>query len=172
MTGQTQRIEYVDLAKGFCILLVVIYHIGVFVPDTKFPGTVVCQHFRMPLYFFLSGLFFKPYEGFCRLSGNSFLRRKVNKLLVPFLFFYLTTSVALPYVLHELLGVSGNSLFRFDSNLSGWARLYQPLLDEDYFNDSSWFLLCLFFVNAIFYAVYWLANQVAQGGKAVALIGI
>ena len=39
--------------------------------------------FRMPLYFILSGLFFKEYEVFW-----GFLKRKTNKLLIPFIFWY------------------------------------------------------------------------------------
>ena len=49
---------------------------------------MVGNTFRMPLYYFLSGLFFKPYNGFF-----NFAIRKANKLLIPFFFFYFCTGV-------------------------------------------------------------------------------
>ncbi len=54
---QTDRIEWIDLAKGICIILVVMLHARV---DIGFS----LSHFRMPLYFVLSGLFFKTYGNF------------------------------------------------------------------------------------------------------------
>ena len=80
-----QRIQYIDLAKGFCILLVVASHILAFY-RTQLPYDSVLKCFRMPLYFFLSGVFFKQYENF-----GGFVKRKINKLLIPFLFFYIPT---------------------------------------------------------------------------------
>lgn len=53
----TQRIDFIDLAKGVCIFLVVIGHCGV---PIDIPGFEIV---RMPLYFILSGLFFKEYGG-------------------------------------------------------------------------------------------------------------
>ena len=87
------RIEFIDLAKGFCILLVVFHHLQS-TTETHFLIDQYTMACRMPLYFFLSGLFFKPYENF-----KGFLLRKTNKLLIPFLFFYLTVSVLIPDIL-------------------------------------------------------------------------
>lgn len=78
-----KRIDFVDLTKGICIILVVMAHIdGAF---AKFDESSMISCFRMPLYFFISGIFFKSYEGFA-----GFLIRKINKLLIPFTFFYIT----------------------------------------------------------------------------------
>ena len=88
-----QRIEYIDLAKGFCIVLVVLVHIAAFY-TYQLPGGDFFKAFRMPLYFFLSGCFFKAYRGF-----SDFAKRKVNKLLIPYLFWYVLTSVGVPHVL-------------------------------------------------------------------------
>ena len=54
----TKRIEFIDLAKGICIILVVMGHCGV---SHDIPGY---EMVRMPLYFILSGLSFKDYGGF------------------------------------------------------------------------------------------------------------
>lgn len=57
MAVTKQRIDFIDLAKGVCILLVVLGHIGI---PISLPGM---NSMRMPLYFILSGLFFKDYGG-------------------------------------------------------------------------------------------------------------
>lgn len=68
-----ERIKFIDLAKGFCIILVVLNHICVL---TGFKTVIDVQlaSFRMPLYYILSGLFFKEYNGFF-----DFIIRKTNK---------------------------------------------------------------------------------------------
>ena len=56
-TTQKKRIEYIDLMKGVCITLVVLLHViwtfNIDIVDN------VLSNIRMPLYFFLSGLFSK-----------------------------------------------------------------------------------------------------------------
>lgn len=135
----TKRIEYIDLAKGFCIILVVLYHVLQHL-HVKSEYVYLISTFRMPLYFFLSGLFFKEYEG---LLG--FLIRKTNKLFIPFCFFYIITSYLLPNILHlcgftvspkEVLGIQG---------------LWSFIVIEKLYNGPLWFLWCLFMINILFY---------------------
>ena len=125
MKEASKRIEWIDLAKGICIFLVVFQHVSVAL-DIDYPLKTQFTSFRMPLYFILSGLFFKQYEGFI-----GFLKRKTNKLLIPFLFFLLTTSV-IPFAVinHE------SSLKLFFTDMNG------PV-----YNFAIWFLLCLFEIN-------------------------
>ena len=76
-----KRIEYIDLAKGICILLVVLDHIsgyGYF-SNGNYPMNDIFEQTRMPLYFILSGLFFKDYPGGIR----EFLLRKFNRIMCP-----------------------------------------------------------------------------------------
>lgn len=57
-----KRIEFIDLAKGICILLVVMIHTGV---NEFVPGIYAA---KVPMFFVLSGLFFsKSYDrgGIC-----------------------------------------------------------------------------------------------------------
>ena len=78
MQTDKKRIEYIDLAKGVCILLVVFAHIH---PDlTRYSWGVFFDSFRMPLYFFLSGIFFKRYSGI-----QEFAIKKVNNLSFSFM---------------------------------------------------------------------------------------
>ena len=83
-----KRIVFVDLAKGICICLVVLLHVY---GESAGSAFEIMNMFRMPLYFVLSGLFFKPYSGFI-----SFTKKKVNKLLIPFLITYLIICVPIP----------------------------------------------------------------------------
>ena len=125
------RIEFIDLAKGICIILVVMVHSDV---ECHLPNF---QALRMPLYFVLSGLFFRDYGGFFNLT-----ERKINKLLTPFVFFY---------VLSFFLSWIGMTLFT-DKGLS-LSRLWDPLFSKALVNGALWFLLCLFWCNLIYYFI-------------------
>ena len=92
--NQHRRIDFVDLTKGVCIILVVMAHIGGAFDQLDKHSMLSC--FRMPLYFFISGIFFKPYEG---LYG--FIIRKTNKLIIPFIFFYVSAFL-LKYIVWKI----------------------------------------------------------------------
>lgn len=141
MMSNKQRIDWIDLAKGICIALVVYNH----TPKPMgfdYTADVIAGSFRMPLYFVLSGLFFKQYEG---MMG--FVKRKLNKLLIPFVFFMLFTSLV-PSL------VRGTSL----SNYFHDFYYYRDIA----LNEPIWFLLCLFEVNVMFYAIQWCARAVSR----------
>lgn len=132
-----KRIVFIDLAKGICITLVVLYHVF---GDLSGDIINMMTLFRMPLYFVLSGLFFKPYNGFF-----SFFKKKVNKLLIPFLlcliFFNIPTSVII-----DIVNEKYTTFFDFI-----WEDGYRPNLG---INKAIWFLLCLFLINLLFYTIF------------------
>lgn len=102
--------------------------------------------FRMPLYFILSGLFFKEYGGF-----KDFTKRKINKLLVPFFFFYILFSWALPICLDLADGVlTGTKLLKYSY---GW-------LSGKFYNQATWFLEALFFTNILFYIIIYYSKKI------------
>jgi len=73
-----KRIEYIDIARGIGILLVVLGHndfgyISLF-------GYKLIYSFHMPLFFFLSGFFFNP-----NLTFIPFLKKRFHGLLKPYL---------------------------------------------------------------------------------------
>ena len=103
-----KRIEFIDLAKGVCILLVIMMHTDV---NVDFPGL---RGMRMPLYFILSGLFFKDYGGF--------------------LFFYLAS-----YSIFYLIGWLSPDIIK--SKATGISDLFTQ---RQLFNGPIWFLLALF----------------------------
>lgn len=146
MSGTKQRIEYIDLAKGICILLVVWMHVSENVFCLTGRGiesslTSYCTSFRMPLYFFLSGLFFKAYGG-----GWNFVIKKLNRLLIPFASFFIL-SWLVSWVLCEF-GLSGDKTFK------GFYSLLAFYTEEPMRDGPIWFLLCLFEVNLMCYAIY------------------
>ncbi len=74
-----KRIEYIDIARGIGILLVVLAH-----NDFGFIsqyGYEVIYSFHMPLFFFLSGYFVKT-----DISFLEFFKKRFHSLLKPFLF--------------------------------------------------------------------------------------
>lgn len=74
----SNRVKHVDIAKGISIFLVALFHsdvMGLF-PSLTEPLSMV----RMPLFFFISGVFFSYRKDF-----NSFTKRKADSLLKPYL---------------------------------------------------------------------------------------
>ena len=139
------RIEYIDLAKGICIFLVVLDHIaneGYFSAG-DYPLNEIFEQTRMPLYFILSGLFFKDYEGGIR----EFLLRKTNRILVPYLFFIILLRAVTWLV---------RNYTNFASTGADIAAIWGPL----------WFLRCLFFMNVIFAATYYAIRRVIKNKLA------
>lgn len=126
-----QRVDFVDLAKGICIFLVVIAHCKV---PVKIPGLEIV---RIPLYFVLAGLFYKDYGGFKEL-----LLKKTNRILVPFLFFYL-----IAYIPFYLLKYFSPQLLITDA-----GGILDLFINRQFFNGPIWFLLALFWCN-IYYAL-------------------
>ncbi len=127
-----QRVEFIDLAKGMCILLVVMGHCKI---ANNVPGFEIV---RMPFYFIISGLFFKTYGYFF-----SFFIKKTNRIAIPF-FFFMVTSIILDYV------------FAIMSNdPSGMPNLYRILFGlEDLVNIPIWFLAALFWSGIFMYLVF------------------
>lgn len=71
MSGK--RVDYIDYLKGLSIIWVVWYH-------TVHPWFVDFS-FRMPLFFLASGIFFKI------VDIKTYIQKKTNQLLIPFIFF-------------------------------------------------------------------------------------
>ena len=141
-----KRIEYFDLMKGVCIVLVAISHcyesIGVRIGNEHLWSML--EHLRMPLYFFLSGMFFKEYSCFI-----DFVVRKFNKLVVPFLFFILVTAV-----LYLACGKLVCNIDAFYHHVTWFLKFW----------GYMWFLRSLFYANILYYIYVKLV-----GNRAVAV---
>lgn len=147
-----KRIEWIDTAKGLCITLVVLNHILLYqgfpslYPQSYSTCNIFLSSFRMPLYFFLSGVFFKTYGG-----GFNFIKKKINKILIPFIFWY-------------MMGIIIISLFVGEGIFICYITNKYILLDFFYndchsTNGPIWFLLCLFEVNLLFCSIHLLIKK-------------
>lgn len=139
MAAEKQRLAYVDFMKGMCILFIVAFHID----NDIYPHRVdlMLQSFRIPLYYFLSGVFFKHYDGFF-----DFLRRKFNNIIVPYVFFMVLTCV-----------VHCAAHYVFAADWMGewtWKSFLDPFCTRYYhYNTPLWFLISLFEVNVAYYVI-------------------
>ena len=131
--NMTKRVEFIDLAKGICIILIILGHTGI---QVDYPGLTAL---RTPLYFTLSGLFFKDYGGFGKM-----LIRKTNRILIPFLFFYIAS-----YAVFYIVNIVKPGLIKTDA-----TGILDCFTQNQYFNGPIWFLLALFWSNIIFYCIH------------------
>ena len=78
VTVAVQRVGYLDIAKGIGIILVVMGH-NDFALISPFAHKFIYS-FHMPMFFFMSGMFFKP-----DLPFWTFLQKRFHRVLKPFL---------------------------------------------------------------------------------------
>jgi fucose 4-O-acetylase-like acetyltransferase len=134
----SKRIEYIDIARGIGILLVVMGH-NDFAAISPFAYKVIYS-FHMPLFFFLSGYFINPTVEF-----RTFFKKRFNSLLKPYFF-----TIFLIYFVSISFGRIG-----FETALQ---RIIKSLYGAGYYIDwvQLWFLPHLFAVSLyafLFYAV-------------------
>ena len=147
--NNSSRIDFIDVAKGFCIILVVAYHCGL---GGIIPGD---KQLRMPLYFVLSGLFFKDY-------GTESLIKKTNKLLIPYVTFYILGDLFY-WIAYKVgaLPVSPKSYPIIDIFIGGIPC-----------NLPIWFLLCLFNCYVIFLFITRISKNTFQTGLMSLFAGV
>src|SRR5262245_2478291 len=150
-----QRIEWVDYAKGFCIVFVVMMHstlgVGNAVGSEGWLHYVVAfaQPFRMPDFFLISGLFLAQVID---RDWRTYLDRKV----VHFLYFYLLWT-AIQFALKAPGLVQGHGV-------AGVAWLYLETFWEPF--GTLWFIYLL----PIFFVVTKLAHGLRVPALAIWLV--
>ena len=152
---EKKRIEYIDLAKGFLIILVVLNHVNPFFYSFH-NETVRCvlSTFRMPLYYVLSGFFISFKCGY-----GTFVEKKINKLIIPFCFFVFLTN-AYNFLLSKICGEGWvpHAIFTYESpfyfawteNLVVGYTVFQNL--------APWFLVSLFETYLLYMLLYHLCK--------------
>lgn len=138
------RLQEYDILKGIGILLVVLGHTGI----SGLPYTYIYA-FHMPLFFFVSGCFYKQYAFY------EILKKRLKSLLLPWFCFavlFLMTNIAISYF------ESNNLRDSITSNL-----LALDVMDEDCRSlfRTIWFLLSLFEISVI----YALLDKLPRYGK-------
>ncbi|MCC8174300.1 MAG: acyltransferase family protein [Odoribacter sp.] len=147
------RIEYIDLARGVGIFLMIACHIGVPVTIQK-----IVYGFHMPLFFFISGLFFKP----GRYKSISELLQKLSKQFVlPYVFFCVIQWIV-------WLFTESNGSFSIIPLLQCfWVNMSSSLA----FSRALWFLTAMFWVHLIYYLLSSYIKNSHIRSVSVALIG-
>ena len=137
----TQRIDWVDYAKGIGIILVVYghllssgFHAGLAIPEHFFRlSDSLVYSFHMPLFFFLAGLF----------AGQSYSKRGLKKFLVNKL-----EIIAYPYLIWSFLQALVELAF---SSQSFRGTTYGQLLAIPYLPWAQfWFLYALLAMYVVF----------------------
>ena len=157
-----KRMDWIDMAKGYGIILVMIAHLCEWTPVGR-----VIYSFHMPLFFLLSGYLFS-----IRGSFPEFLKRKAQGMLIPYF------ALAVPMILWDMFVEKGGLHWPYAPmiangkimSLDGYGgtfnwdsvRAQKPLdvLERDVLGLliqkrmwTFWFLACLFLVSLLFYVL-------------------
>lgn len=124
-----ERIAYFDFLKGLCIILVVVFH-----SKPQAWGGYAYIPIVIPIFFMLSGCFFKYQADF-----SEFLRRKVNTLVVPLVFFLF---IGFAYFVARELVLSHFNVAAVINKLP--SNIFN-------FNTPMWYVWVLFVVNILYY---------------------
>lgn len=133
------RVEWIDMVKGITISLVVFNHTSNYL-NIDYPLQQFIWSIQMPVFYMISGLFFKKYDDF-----KGFIVRKINQLLVPYTFFLIVTSL-LPFCIYHNKNI-----------LEGLTYVY---FSGPPYNYAIWFLLSLFEVYLSFYFIITFINLI------------
>lgn len=152
---QTQRLNWIDTARGIGIILVVLGHAA---RHEMMEASALCGYlsffiysFHVPLLFVLSGITFgMTYQKYLQ-QPSSLFRARANTLLVPFgvyaVLIYLCFSVAyrIP-ITHDIL----DDTFRTPSPI---RYVILSLLDENPYSAHLWYLWILFLMSALTFGI-------------------
>lgn len=137
LTQTAHRISWIDICRGIAIILVLYGHL--FNTDHQ---RYLIYAFHMPLFFFISGLVFKP-------TGSkpiwTFTKKYIKQLLIPYYLFALLT-----YIFALISQTAG------DVSLSGIAYQFFGIIYGNGnngmlgYNVVLWFLPCLFITKLSF----------------------
>lgn len=128
-----KRIEFIDYAKGVCIMFIVLFHeqVSRLPYAAKWGGYVTTVYVVM--FFLMSGLFFKPVE----------LKAKLKRLLIPFLSFYVIS-----------FGVYAAKAF-LKHDVIEWYKFILPFIGKTtgFEGSALWFLISLMEIITMAYLI-------------------
>lgn len=129
--NQKKRIEWVDVAKGISIILVVLGHTRL--SDVPYLGDWLGA-FRMPFFFFVSGLLFNPEKN---TDFRPFIKKKYKGLIRPFIIFSIMVMIGYALVSEQEIS---HRLSRFPkAGWEGYALWFIPVL---LLTNILYFFLC------------------------------
>ena len=151
-----RRLTWVDVTKGFLMILVVIGH---YPGQLDFPLVTYIYWFHMPAFFLLSGLFFKPVmeKGLMKHT----IHKRFMQLIVPYLFFL----VSITLIRYGIELGSGNM------DWSWYVNDFWTLVVGGRFARGAygvfWFVTTLFFAYLFF---LWLTKYFNRTKQIVILV--
>ena len=92
MVIDKHRVDYIDALRGFSMVLVVLYHVGMFSYGTILPNSYyqIFNFFMLPLFFFVCGwCYYKPNREYGKTHLFSFIANKFRILVIPSILFML-----------------------------------------------------------------------------------
>ena len=141
---QTNRIEYIDIAKGILIILVVVGHVTNAAHYLTYGIKAVITTFHMPAFFVITGLLTDLEKIQC-VSIKTFLLKKASRLLVPYVFFEITGG------LWQMLLMGTDAV-----NLIG---IFSGILTIHCHVGADWFLPTIFFAEIGVYLLIRMCNK-------------
>ncbi len=135
---KTNRIEYIDVAKGIAILLVILGHTGLETGSAYYLNAFIYS-FHLPLFFVLSGYFFKEYNGGGKIN---YLKTVFNKRILSLIIPYLTYTV-----INRLWGIPlkyfHSHVLSFDISQILLGTIVQ-IRDSGQYGGVVWFICWMF----------------------------
>lgn len=149
--NDNQRLDWVDIAKGIGIILVVFAH--TLVPQIRESSAaakflwIFIYNFHMPLFFFLSGLLFE--RGLARYtSRKKFILGKLKLLMLPYLVFSVLAYLIIGTAMHiaPLAGVLQGGGY----SIAGIKEAAVQILTYNGHADQHlWFIYSLFIIFVV-----------------------
>jgi len=160
------RIDFIDVFRGIGIILMVAGHVGLTSEFSK-----LIHSFHMPMFFFISGFFFKDNQNF-----KNVLIKKSRTLLIPYFVFGIIISIF--YIFKEIMfgngidasdAVSILKCFLWDNSVGlppVWAMWFLTAL---FFTDIFYFLISKYIKNDVLKSLVVLAAAVFGNLETVLL---
>jgi len=141
-----ERKCFVDIAKGFAIILVVVEH-NVLIFKHNVAADVIILSFHMPLFYFASGIFFSNHQKF-----NTILGKRFHSLVKPYL-----VSCLLFFVLKSIKDFKIGDITTFITGV-----LYGTNTSLSWPYEQLWFLTSLFVTVLSCRGLYFFLNRIAS----------
>ena len=139
MVGKYNRIEWIDIAKGIAIILVVMGHTGLESGSAHYLNSFIYS-FHLPLFFVLSGYFFKDYQ---QIGGKyEYLKRSFDKKIYSLLIPYFTYTI-----INRIWGVPLNYFHNHELSFNLQQIVLGTLLqirDSSLYGGVVWFIGWMF----------------------------
>lgn len=154
------RLNQIDIAKGIGIILVVVGHTTTYLGFEK-----VIYQFHMPLFFILSGFFFK--DKYVK-QPLVFLLSRLKRLYIPYVLNGLRLFIVFLVISY---------LVRENTGFSILGGLYYSLLiilgiGSAPLAGTIWFLRALFFVSFIFIFLKWIISKINCNHNIILFISV